>query len=114
MARFHIQRTTHWNSEVEAPCEEAFRASYVYTDFRTTDDPSKIPMNKGDTSWWYLKGRNHRVVNGQIARDFDREDWFVEVDDILAFAKKYGDLVIKPEEYGSTIPSIEIYDGYRE
>lgn len=44
----------------------------------------------------------------------DRDDmWFIELDEtkLLNFSKKYGNIIIRTNE---EIPSIEIYDNYRE
>lgn len=38
--------------------------------------------------------------------------WFVEVDDIMAFARKYGEIIVNPDFCG--VPMITIYDGYIE
>lgn len=94
----------------EKPCEEAFKALVPYTDIRTVDDPAKL---RGISNDWYERGTNHRVINGQIARDLGpREEWMVEVHDLLAFVAKYGDCVLSVESNG--FMSIEIYDSYRE
>lgn len=69
------------------PCQGAKWESYVRYDVRTTDDPKKIPCHNGTDGGWYDEGRNHRVVDGQITRDTDAHDWFVEVntlDDVVA------------------------------
>lgn len=44
----------------------------------------------------------------------DEDDvWFIELDEtkLLDFSKKYGNIIIRTNE---VIPSIEIYDNYRE
>lgn len=118
--RYFISRTSQWSSDNKPPCEEAFRAAYVRLDARTTNDPAKIPAHKGkSTDWWYNEGRNHRVESGQIVREFDAEDWFIEVntlEELMALYKKYGDLVIGANWRDSLegYPRIEIYDDYRE
>lgn len=36
------------------------------------------------------------------------------LDDLLAFQRKHGDLVLKEASEDHETPTIEIYDGYRE
>jgi len=40
-------------------------------------------------------------------------EWFVEVDDILEFARKYDGCIVDFAS-GTEIPTLEIYDDYRE
>jgi hypothetical protein len=70
----------------QPPCKGAFRAPYVLVDIRTVGDPKDVPHYKGSTNWWYSEGRNHRIINGQIARDLDRECWQVELTSMLELA----------------------------
>lgn len=82
-------------------------------DERTVDSPAKIGSHGEPT--WYELGRNHRVENGHIMRDFDDTAWFIEMnslDDLIAFHKAHGDLVIS--DGFTRITRIEIYDDYRE
>jgi hypothetical protein len=113
--RVAVSRTT--SSEAQ-PCEEAYRAAYVRHDERNTDDPAKIPAKAGiDPQWWYAEGRNHRIENGHIIRDFDDEAWFMNLeslDDLLRFIAKYGDVVVGPWYSNESILKVEIYDDYRE
>lgn len=60
----------------------ATRETYLRVDRRTADDPAKVPFAKGETAWWTSEGKNHRVVNGRIERDFEREALFVELPDL--------------------------------
>lgn len=112
MMEFLVSRTSTWDGK---PCEEAYRKPFTHVDQRNTDDPHKLPGILGDT--WYEEGRNHRIVDGYITRDFDTEGWFVEIADLdalIAFYAKYGSLVLTPHYKNQYIPEIEIYDGYRE
>lgn len=113
--KFYVNRTSEWGDN--QPCPQATLEPYVRVDRRTADDPKKIPMYHGTDGDWYKEGRNHRVENGQIARDFDDKAWFVEIDTLdalVAFAKEHGQLVLAHEDWPTDGPSIEIYDGYRE
>lgn len=108
--KFIIVRT----SAHEKPCDEAVRENYVKVDIRTVDDPSKLPYGGAN---WYSEGRNHRVENGMIKRDTDADAWFLELsslDELVAFHKKYGSLVIDASYCNPDIIEIEIYDDYRE
>lgn len=115
--KFIISRTSLWNDE-EPPCEEAVREKSVKTDTRTVDAPEKVPAKFGeDPNWWYSEGFNHRIVNGQIKRDFEHLEWFVELsslEDLLKFKDKHGDLIIRESFDNDSFPQIEIYDNYRE
>lgn len=111
--KFAVSRTSAWGDE-NAPCEEAYRAPYVRVDERTTDNPKVLPGGSAD---WFGKGRNHRVENGHLMRDFEAEGWFVDLADydaLIAFIRKYGDVVISVWSYNHDLMEIEIYDDYRE
>lgn len=105
---FRISRTSICEGK---PCDEAISMTTVRIDERGVDDPAKIRAYYGEnTDWWYSNGRNHRVENGHIKRDFDDEAWYVEIsslDELMKFIDKYGCIVV-------SLSSIEIYDDYRE
>lgn len=113
--KFEITRTSIFCGEETAPCDGARREKYLRVDRRTVDDPMKNPYI-GES--WYLKGKNHRIEDGQIARDLDCERWVIDIDDLSQlcdFLREHGDLVVSVN-YDSNPPcmSIEIYDSYRE
>jgi hypothetical protein len=113
--RFLVSRTRDYSLD-GPPCEEAFRGTYTVVDQRTVDDPAKLRAAEM-TERWYREGENHRVIDRQITRDFPGwKGWFVEIPDLdalLAFIAKYGELVIGPHHRSDEL-FIEIYDGYRE
>lgn len=111
--KYQISRTSNYGGD-EIPCEGAYREAYVRIDERTVDDPAKLSSFSGKTGWWYSNGINHRVENGHIKRDFPATDWFIDVDDLLAFVQKHGKIVLGPHWLNPSILSIEIYDDYRE
>ncbi len=114
--RFSISRTSIFFDD-DPPCEDAVRFPCVRVDERTTDDPSKIKAHEGDTDWWTNEGRNHRIEDGHIKRDFDGADWYVEIENLealIAFGEKYGALVLRPSFNNNGDLCIEIYDSYRE
>jgi len=97
------------------PCDEAEEVPFVRVDRRTTDDPMKNPhIGKA----WYDTGRNHRVENGMIARDFDDKRWVVRIADgaaLHAFCEKYGTIILSLNTDGTKrCYEVEIYDDYRE
>ena len=118
---YRISRTSSWGDEGK-PHKDAYQRKYIYVDTRTTDDPAKIPMYKGDPSAWYGRGTNHRVENGQIKRDIHKESgWFIQVDNLHKFLEdlhkneKTTEIVLSIEEdIHPPMLGIEIYDDYRE
>jgi len=124
--KFIVDRTSLYGNE-DKPCEGAFRGKVLFVDERTVDNTSKIPTYRGESEWWYRKGMNHRVENGCIKRDFEKEVWFIEIDsleDLMRFVEKHGRIVIDYwtfyenffVDYKLKTPyfRIEIYDAWRE
>lgn len=115
MFLLQVTRTSQ-DSEKEPPCEEAILLNYVATDELGVDDPNKL-NDKRVSDNWYTKGRNHRVENGHIKRDYDTEGYFVRfdnIDDLFSFIKKYGGVVIEESLDSEEYMRIEIYDDWRE
>ncbi len=114
---FIVNRTSLRSMDVQ-PCEEAYLKAYIRIDERTVNSPSKITAYKNQpVDWWYSAGKNHRVENGHIVRDFDDKGWFVKLDtmeDLLKFTQKYGSVVIGQYWKNHSILEIEIYDDWRE
>lgn len=76
--------------------KEVKKVKGIRIDRRTTDAPEKILWYKGNKELankeWYSEGKNHRVVNGMIERDFDEEFYVIEIntiEDLLNFQDKY-------------------------
>ncbi len=112
--KFTIKRTSLWSDE--EPCEEATLEHGVYVDVRTSDDPAKVPYYKGESAWWYSEGTNHRIEDGHIKRDLPRDYYVIKIeslDDLVRLSDKYGSLIVG-KSINYTIPTIEIYDDYRE
>jgi len=113
--RFKISRTSMYNGEKPHP--KAFEAKYTRIDGRTVDDPKKIIAHLGNDGGWYKSGKNHRVENGHIMRDFDEVGWFIEIHDmkdILSIVEEFGEIIIGTSWENHSIMEIEIYDSYRE
>ena len=108
--KFLITRTSQWAGQ---PCDEAYQDTYTRIDERTVRTPDKLP--NGQT--WYQEGTNHRVEDGHIKRDFQDTAWFVDIPDLdalMVFYQKYGQLVISSHYNNDAIVELEIYDDYRE
>ena len=97
------------------PCDEAEEVSFVRVDRRTVPGPMK---NRYIGEKWYEDGRNHRVENGKIARDFDGKRWVVQIPDGAAlqeFCLKYDEIILSINNDGlEPCFEVEIYDTYRE
>jgi hypothetical protein len=108
--RFIIKKTSEAGSEGK-PCEEAVVGMHTVTEYRSRNQTNWTQQLRLD---WADIGRNHRDVgNNRVAREQDRQVWFVEIqtlDVLLAFMAKYDELILKP----GNPPTIEIYDDYRE
>jgi len=92
----------------DGPCEGARRGEYIRTE--TYDyKPDKT---------WRLKGAKHRrIVCGEEliwARDFRVQGWAVDIDDLVAFADKYGSIVVDGRVDNHATPTVTIYDDYME
>lgn len=105
---FRVRRTSDWNGK-GPPCDGAKLYRIIDVDVRTVDDPKKIPAHRGTDGDWYQRGENHRVVNGCIARDVGwQQAWFVEIPDVMEFARKHGRCIVEVDRDGHDC--IEIYD----
>lgn len=113
--RFAIGRTSR--PDDVGPCEEAYRDKCITVDERGADDPAKVPAHRGQSDWWCERGKNHRIEDGHIKRDFDGEGWFIDIetlDELLSFIAKYEQAVLGPWYNNPDILRIEIYDDWRE
>lgn len=109
--KFRVERTSV--NEEKKPCKEAYKSECIQIDRRVVDDPSKLRDGKD----WYKTGHNHRVVNGKLERDFVTKCWSIEIntlEELNAFVLTYGDIVIQKQGVFYNVPTIEIYDDYRE
>lgn len=112
--KFRIRRASNHYSGIQ-PCEEAKQKKYFHMNWKTSDDPAKVPFYKGETDWWYNEGTNHRVEDGVIVRDMERDGWFVEfnnLDELLAFVNREDEIIIEEDRQYNY--SIVIYDDYIE
>ena len=108
--KFIIKKTSHPTNK---PCSEARLEPYLSSESRDVDSPEKLK----NPFEWYETGSNHRLVNGQITRDHIRSVWTMDMnnlDDLLAFQEKVGEIIIYTNKKDFSLPIIEIYDDLRE
>lgn len=51
------------------------------------------------------------------AKEIKRGEYTIEIntlEQLLDFVNKYGEVIIFPKDYRGSLPTIEIYDGWRE
>jgi hypothetical protein len=119
--RFQITRTSSTDAR---PCDEAVPGRIDRWDVRTFKSPEEHDARLGDRGKWADRGTDHQFVRGPrggvqgIKRNLGPVDaWFVEFDtleQLEAFWKKYGDLVLRESWDDKESLAIEIYDDYRE
>ena len=106
-----------------SPCEEARLENIVCVQtflFKTPEEfNKKLGYMINEKKEWYAEGTNHRVNEyGCIERDYGTcEAWIIELDtldDLTAFCKKYGDIVIGDYDMNRYYKHIIIYDDYIE
>ena len=113
--RFFIRRTSAYSAK---PVPEATEVNGRFcVDRRAVDDPAKVAAYLGQSDWWYGKGTNHRVENGQICRDMKYQAgpyWAVEIEDLnalLALVLREGEVIVSQTDGNF---ELEIYDDWRE
>jgi len=67
--------------------EELRKVKGIWIDRRYASSPEDIPYYKGNKEWadkeWYGEGKNHRVTDGMIERDFEEEFSIIELNAAL-------------------------------
>ena len=118
--KFFISRSSSHYDDFGQPIKPHDRAELVsveYWDMRTFQTPEEHDA-KFPTRPWYKSGRNHDRWAGGIKRQTGNvEKWVINLDDVIAFVKEVGQIVLSPphEQNGAdALYEIEIYDGYRE
>lgn len=114
--KYTISRTSDYSGK--KPCKEAKKELVPHWHLRTVSEAEfnrKFSAIEGE---WRSKGKNHTTYPGGIQRqEDDREAWVVEIntlEDLQKLISKYGRLIITDENWDTRLPSIEIYDSYRE
>ena len=118
--KFYICRTSVYEDD-ESPVDGSFKQECLKVDSRTFKSPEEHDERLGggeNFKPWNSEGLNHRIVDGGIARDFESDAWFIEIDsleELMEFSKAHGELVVSSTYWAvKGHPRIEIYDGYRE
>lgn len=114
--RFIVKRTSVWDEE--KPCDEAYRfmPKYVWHERTCTEEyfDENFSFKEGK---WLSKGTEHQKTNnGKWIKRKEKtkeEVWVVDILDVLSFSKKYGDIIVSSYSRYD-IPTLEIYDIYRE
>lgn len=82
--KFEISRVSEWHDK--SPCEEAYSQEVEFFAYEGEPNPQTV--------------------------------WFIDIntlEELMAFCTKYGDLVLRPSTWRiADVPSLEIYDDYRE
>jgi hypothetical protein len=106
-----IRRTSIWGEE--KPCEEAYRDDVIYLHERTCTEEEFDKKFSHREGLWRSKGFDHSTPNNgkHILRKQNANEWVADID-LEEFSKKYGRIIYCFDNY--TIPTVEIYDDYRE
>lgn len=113
--KFKLTRTSTYEVKPIEDCKK------VYLDYWQIRTLSEDEFNKrfGEREGlWRSKGKKHKITpEGFIARVLSKETAFIvelnTLEDLTTFTKKYGQLIINDADL-TGLPSLEIYDDYRE
>jgi len=108
--KFSISRT----SGGDPPCGEAVKEHYQMMQHRLVAWLEEHPRQHKN---WQQHGSDHQVKNGIATRMIPWERWVVEIEsleDLLAHIDKWESETIVYGKKSDGLPSIEIYDDYRE
>ena len=102
--------------------EEARKVKGIKIDRRNVTKPEDLLIYKGNPEKaykdWYGFGKNHRIVNNMIERDFDDEFYVIEMntlEDLLDFQEKYDiNATVKKEKRGIVYDGEELYELYAD
>lgn len=112
--KFIVRRTSAWYDT--SPCKEAKKGKVPDYDQRTFKTPEDF--NKKLKQDWFARGTEHSVNKIGIIRRLDDADvWYIKIrtiKELIKFRDKYGSIIISSYYCNRDIPSIEIYDDYRE
>lgn len=112
-----IKRSSVWDEETP-PCEKAYNIELLRWECRTVSEEEFDRKFSASEGTWRSKGSNHKVdERGYVLRSHPDETWVVDIssiEELIEFSREYGQLVFSCEHYAYDLPSIEIYDDYRE
>lgn len=107
------------NSIPKQPHKKAWLKAIARYDTRTCSEEYYNAHIKGKkNALWKAEGTNHTVTkSGGIRRKMGTEKvWviaFATLEDLIKFVSNNGECIISPKSYNN-LPSIEIYNDYRE
>ena len=117
--KFVICRTSMWTEE--KPYEKCVREIVDRIEVRSLNTPEQYDTRFSTREGkWLSRGVNHCInEEGYIQRTHknDREVWVIEVntlDELIALQKEIGEELILSTVRYDGVPSLEIYDSYRE
>ncbi len=119
--RFVLSRTSiwtyHYHTYTETAVPPVLHDKQIVERFIETEqwvvDKSRLSLESLDR--WHLRGWNHHEENGVLKRDHYSHRYYIDfetIEDLMAFVGEVGYVVITTDRDG--LPTIEIYDGYRE
>lgn len=94
------------------PCDGAFSGMVSWTD--SVEIKSGWQKTLHFRVDWESRGENHRFEDGFLRRELTSESFFVEIADLLEFARSHGSIIIDPPSATNPHFHVEIYDDYRE
>ncbi len=115
---FEVTRTSIYTDN--KPFENCKEIQLTHLEIRTLKTPNEFDDKFGYREGkWLEKGTNHRIINGRIARDLDKENtWGIEIgslEELMQFVESVkNDVIITTSTIDKKTPSLEIYDDYRE
>ncbi|MCK5216587.1 MAG: hypothetical protein KAJ93_02300 [Methanosarcinales archaeon] len=104
--KFEVWRVSTYGDDSK-PCDEAIQECTTRTQqkiFESTDEFN----DDLSVELWYKTGFNHRLIDGKIARDYNKWIWTVEInslDELIEFIKRNGEIVMVED-------TIAIHDDY--
>lgn len=114
--KFSITRTSVSNDQIK-PCERAVKGVVLHTERMTCTEELFDKKHSYRVGKWRSFGKNHRVSDSGIQRDFERVCFIVEVnslEELINFIHEIGEPIIVSSSGAGDTPSIEIYDDRRE
>lgn len=116
--KYQITTSSSWGDEDESPWKTAKKEPFPRYDTRTcTEEYYNEHLTRHDGKKWREVGTDHTVLpDGNIRRTMEDENvWVVEIntlEELMKLQEECGHSIIISSR--NPIPSIEIYDGYRE
>lgn len=115
--KFKISRTSY--SRDIKPCYDAYKMELPYYHIRTCTEDEFNERFSNSEGLWRNNGTDHHITNeGHIIRQEQTETcWVIEfksLKKLLEFSDQFGKIIIEPNVTNRDLPTIEIYDSYRE